>query len=398
MVKTEAVGNGGRDGLNTLFASLANSNRRHLLGILYDQAPESLTRRDLASQLVHLGTPRDQESNETVQQALVTLHHTHLPELEVAGLLDHDPNRGTVTITDHTAFQDTGIVDVISAEANADSESLDALFAALADARRRTILDSLSHQFHPIHIETLAREIYAKEHGICEADVPTEEVEQVLVGLHHVHLPKLSEAGLIGYDADEQKVAYEGHSKLRVPWMHSVLEPNFRASLTGESETQEMGEIEGREEVISYGQSLGERAEEELFCMFTHKDMLEAGCFARIMDAARQGVDVYIGTYDPTVREYVRENAPEIVLWEPKTDWLNLPVEESRVGRLLLADREAVMLGTLKEKTDDGFPEEKAIIGEGTDNTLVVMIRQMLSPYLEQIDEQTEDIESHLPF
>jgi DNA-binding transcriptional ArsR family regulator len=398
MVRTETVGNEGRDGINTLFACLANSDRRQLLGVLYDQAPHSLTRRDLASHLVHHGTPRNQESNGTVQQALVNLHHTHLPKLEAAGLLDQDMNQGTVTITDHTAFQDTGIVDVISAEANAESESLDSLFGALADARRRTILDSLSHQFHPIHTETLAREISAKEQGICESEVPKEEVKQVLGSLNHVHLPKLYNAGLIGYDADEQKVVYEGHSKLRVPWMHSVLGPNFRASLTGESEPHEMGKIEGREEVISYGQSLGERVEEELFCMFTHKDMLEAGCFARIMDAARRGVDVYIGTYDPTVREYVRENAPEIALWEPKTDWLNLPVEESRVGRLVLADREVVMLGTLKEKTEDGFPEEKAIIGEGTDNTLVVMIRQMLSPYLEQIDEQTEDIESHLPF
>jgi len=132
--------------------------------------------------------------------------------------------------------------------------------------------------------------------------------------------------------------------------------------------------------------------------MFTHTDMLEAGCFSRIMDAVQRGVTVYLGTYDPTVREYVKEHVPEVTLWEPTTDWVNLPVEANRVGRLLLADREAVMLGTLKKPTEDGVPEEKALIGEGAENTLVVMIRQMLSTYLTQIDESAEAAEADLRF
>lgn len=385
--------------LNALFACLADSDRRRLLGILYDQAPDPLTRRDLASYLVHQkNLPRGQDANEAIQQAVATLHHVHLPKLEAAGLIERDADRDKVTTTDHPGFRDPGILDVISTVGNADSASLDALFRSLADVRRRTILDVLSHQFHPIHTETLAREVGAKELGVCEQEVPAEEVEQILLSFHHVHLPQLSDAELIDHDANEGMVAYDGHPELRVAWMHSALIPEFRASLTGESEPQELGTIEGREGVISYGQSLGERAGEELFCMFTHKDMLEAGCFTRIMDASRRGVTVYLGTFDETIREYVRENVPEVILWEPKTDWLNLPVDGNRVGRLILADREAVMLGTLKEELDDGLPEEKAIIGEGTDNTLVVMVRQMLSSHLDQIDEQTEDTESQLLF
>lgn len=63
-------------------------------------------------------------------------------------------------------------------------------------------------------------------------------------------------------------VAYEGHPQLRVPWMRSVLAPAFRRSLT-EGSGEDMGTIDGREGVISYGQWLGERADEELFCLFT---------------------------------------------------------------------------------------------------------------------------------
>jgi hypothetical protein len=216
--------------------------------------------------------------------------------------------------------------------------------------------------------------------------------------LRHADLPHLSEAGLVEYDADERTVAYEGHPQLRVPWMHSVLQPEFRQSLTGESSPDGVGEIEGREQVISFGQSLCDRADEELFCMFTDTQLLEAGCLTRIRDASRRGVDVYLGTRDPTVREYIQENAPEVVLWEPETNWLSLPVAGNRVGRLLLADREAVMLGTLKEKKAGGLHLEKSIIGEGPDNTLVVMVTQILSPYLERLDEEPADIEAGLPF
>jgi hypothetical protein len=76
------------------------------------------------------------------------------------------------------------------------------------------------------------------------------------------------------------------------------------------------------------------------------------------MDASQRGVDVSLGTCDPTVRALIHENAPDIILWEPESDWLNSPVEDDRVGRLLMADRETLMLGTLGEETEDGIHGE----------------------------------------
>jgi hypothetical protein len=179
--------------------------------------------------------------------------------------------------------------------------------------------------------------------------------------------------------------------------MHSTFQPQFRQSLTGESTPDGIGEIEGRERVISFGQSICERADDEIFCMFTDTQLLEAGCLTRIRDASQSGVEIYLGTRDPDVREYVRENASEVVLWEPDNDWLNLPADGDRVGRLLLVDREAVMLGTLLGETTDGFHEERAIIGEGPRNTLVTMVCQLLSPRLEEIGDGTDDVEIRVP-
>lgn len=384
--------------LDSVFAGLAHRDRRRVLGFLYERAPQPATRSELASMLTTASSAASQTASgeTTTREMELTLQHTHLPKLGSAGLVEADADANTVRCTAHPAFQDGGIVDSITSDAPARGASRDALFRALADERRRTVLDVLSHQFHPIHLETLAREVGARERNTTEQAVPVDVVDQLQVSLRHRQLPILTDAALVSYDADEGTVEYEGHPELRVPWMHSVLGPDFQTSLTGNRESQEVGTIDGREDVISFGQSLGERADEELFCLFTHRDMLEAGCFTRIVEASCRGVDIYLATSDPTVREYVHENAPEVTIWDPKRDWLDLPVDGNGIGRLLMADREAVMLGTRKESTDTEIPDEKAIIGEGADNTLVVMVQQLLSRHLDRIDEQSGEMPTDL--
>lgn len=389
MTESPAAGQPTDGSLTSVFDCLSHSPSRAVLGRLYEQAPAPVSVTALASALA------DSDPELTQDRARIAVHHTHGPRLVSAGLVERAADG--LTISDHPAFEDEGIVDAITTPEPDDAPSRDRLFSSLASARKRVVLDVLSHQFQAIHTETLAREVGAREAGIPETAVPAETVKRVLVALHHAILPGLDDAGLVAYDTDTRRVEYEGHPELRVPWMHSVFTQQFRTSLTGESEPRELATIEGREQVISFGQSLGDYADEELFCMFTHRDMLEAGCFTRIVDAAERGVNVYLGTYDPTVRAFVEQHAPEVALWEPKTDWLNLPVEGNRVGRLLMADREALMLGTLLEADGEGVPEEKAIIGEGTDNTLVVMVRQMLCSHLEEVDA-ADDIEHHLSF
>lgn len=395
--------------LNAIFDCLAGSDRRRILGILDEHAPDSMTQRALATRLVSTRVEQpnhaditEQDRETAVQQTLLELHHTQLPKLVDVGLIEHDADRDTVRTTDHPAYADEGIIAAIDPDPEFTSDSLDRLFDALAHERRRTVLDVLSHQMGPIHTDTLVRELVATEQGIAESEVPAETADAVLTDLVHVHLLRLADAGLIEYDPDQwtdpgaQTVAYVGHPQLYVPWMHSVYHDEFRPRLTGETAPDGMGELEGREQVISFGQALCDRAEDELFLMVTGTDMLEAGCLTRLRDASHRGTDVYLGTRDPDIREYVRENAPGVVLWEPDSDWLNLPASGDRVGRLLLADREAVMLGTVNDAGADA-PDERAIVGEGDHNTMVTMISQLLGPHLEEIDVTTEAVDVRLP-
>lgn len=241
--------------LDTLFSTLASSDRRRLVGLVADQAPEPISRDELAISLAawSQGIPDDDVTDNEHQQAMVNLHHVHLPRLVDSELVELDTDDDTVTLADHPVFGDSGIRKVIKGDTSTTPESVDTLFAAIADARRRTIFDVLSHQYQPIQVETLAHDIGTREQDTTGQNVTPATVEQILISLQHVHLPMLAEADLIEYDTDEQTVVYEGHPDLRVPWMHSEPGSDFRTTLTDNPPEADVGSIEGRERIVSYG-------------------------------------------------------------------------------------------------------------------------------------------------
>lgn len=73
------------------------------------------------------------------------------------------------------------------------SRSLDAIFELLADQRRREALYVLDRREGPITVAELADEV---------ATVVEAGPERVAIALHHVHLPKLADAGVVSYDAE----------------------------------------------------------------------------------------------------------------------------------------------------------------------------------------------------
>jgi len=145
-----------------------------------------------------------------------------------------------------------------------------------------------------------------------------------------------------------------------------------------------------RTDVVTYGQSLCERAEDELFLVFTTTGLLEEGCFVRIRDAVDRGVDVSLGSRDPRVRQLVRERVSGATVWEPGRDWPELPVDGDRLGRVVFADRQAVMVATLDERREDGSYAETAVAGEGVNEALVQMVRRTLGSRMDRLQDRSD--------
>ncbi|WP_254763995.1 DUF7344 domain-containing protein [Natrinema marinum] len=388
------------DARDERFSALADSRRRTVVRLVSERAPRAVEKEDLAFQLAAVIDDKRLAAvtENDRKQALVDLHHHHLPRLTDVGLLEQTDD-GAIALADHRAVDEPRLEDAISADRTEDAAELDALFEALADERRRTVLSVLGDQYHPIATETLARDVAAREAGTTERAVSDDRVHEVHTSLVHVHLPVLHEATLVSYDASAGQAAYEGHPAVRAEWLRSadgstVTNGETAASIEDEAPVRT---LEGRETIVTTGQSLCEGTENELFLLFTTTGLLEEACFRRIEDAVDRGVDVYLGSSDPRVRELVRERVPGVTVWEPQRDWFDLPAAGDSVGRLVFADREAVMLGAIgRPSSGDDRPAETAIVGKGSQNGLVVLLRQLLGSRLERLDGRRDD--AHVPF
>lgn len=85
----------------------------------------------------------------------------------------------------------------------------DALLRLLADSERRRIINQLRATNPTAHV-TL-------EELTSQLTTDTEhDPDHTRIRLHHTHLPKLADIGLIDYDPATNTIAYHGHDALEV--------------------------------------------------------------------------------------------------------------------------------------------------------------------------------------
>ncbi|ESP90197.1 DUF7344 domain-containing protein [Candidatus Halobonum tyrrellensis] len=77
----------------------------------------------------------------------------------------------------------------------------DALVALLADRRRRTVVRHLAERPAESSLETLVE-------TLSPANADPADERELRTALHHNHLPRLDEAGLVEYDAATHAVRY----------------------------------------------------------------------------------------------------------------------------------------------------------------------------------------------
>ena len=85
--------------------------------------------------------------------------------------------------------------------------SADELFAVLSDARRLQVLLCLREQRRPITFAELCEAVIERESGSLDGGVDLDD-HLVTTTLHHVHLPKLREVGLVRW-TDDGMIAYD---------------------------------------------------------------------------------------------------------------------------------------------------------------------------------------------
>lgn len=285
------------------------------------------------------------------------------------------------------------------ADSGAISASTDRIFEILSDAERRHALRCLETCQNPVALADLADTVACRKYDEPLSEISPEDVKRVYMQLYYSHVPKLEEAGLVEYDRAANVVSYERYPAVDAEILELEMIDELLSYFSPGSVTDDaIGVIEGRDAVIEYGHHLTDAADDELFLMYESDELLRSACLDHVDAALERGVDVALGSKNSEVLERTRDRLPGVTVWEPQLDWWNEPGTYPTVGRLVFADRERIMLAILKASDLDGTTTEMAIVGEGPENPLVVLVRQLLGPRLDHLDYQSEDFLDDLPF
>jgi predicted transcriptional regulator len=179
--------------------------RRTILECLCEEGSCSL--RELAERVV--AEREDVEPSAVpdgaIQTAVISLRHNHLQQLAESGLVDLYDNAQTLE-TALSASIDPARVTYLLATGEGQWDELGVI---LSDPRRERIASLLaSAEDRTLSLSELARAITALERGTGR---PEDEstVQSTQVSIHHVHLPKLENTGLVEYDSEEGSVFLE---------------------------------------------------------------------------------------------------------------------------------------------------------------------------------------------
>src|SRR6056297_3362056 len=123
----------------------------------------------------------------------------------------------------------------------------------LADSTIRTILGCVADAADPLSVTELAERIES---------VASKDATALAVSLHHKHLPRLDEAGLLAYDPGANRVTGLADAVVDAQWMdEGALADVFgRIDVGTGSDDRPVERLEGRERVYDYGRELADDA------------------------------------------------------------------------------------------------------------------------------------------
>lgn len=98
------------------------------------------------------------------------------------------------------------------------------MFSVLADPDRVEILSYLLDQPTPVTIGELV-DTLAEANGDSNGENSDTEREKITIALHHNHLPKLSESGVIGISSDEEYVTLLQPAPQLKPYLELAVNP-----------------------------------------------------------------------------------------------------------------------------------------------------------------------------
>jgi sugar-specific transcriptional regulator TrmB len=146
--------------------------------------------------------------------------------------------------------------------------------------------------------------------------------------------------------------------------------------------THEVWTLADDQGITSRTEQLLKQAEDEAILVVGHGSVFTDRLAEALQAAQRRGVDVIIGTIDEELHAEIQRSLPEVEVFVSGLEWLSqspVPNDDTEISRLLMVDREAILVSSFVETGEESRGHEQGVFGRGFDNGLVTIVRRLMA-------------------
>ena len=158
--------------------------------------------------------------------------------------------------------------------------------------------------------------------------------------------------------------------------------------------THEVWAISGNQGITSRTKQLIEGATNELILVIGHESVYTDQLITQLKSAETRNVTIFIGTVNEELKRRVQDAFPEATVFVSGLDWLrqsSFAGDSTEISRLLLVDREAILVSSFTEAGDSSREHEKGVFGRGFNNGLVAISRRLMATGLPSVGDLEDD-------
>lgn len=156
-----------------------------------------------------------------------------------------------------------------------------------------------------------------------------------------------------------------------------------------EDVTHEVWALSGDQGISSRTEQLIQGASEEVILVVGHESVFTETMVAALEGARDRQVNVVVGTASEELHAEIERRLPGVEVFVSGLEWLHqssMPGDTTEISRLLLVDREAILVSSFTATDDDARAHEQAVFGRGFDNGLVAIVRRLMATGLQLED------------
>ncbi|ELY68479.1 TrmB family transcriptional regulator [Natrinema versiforme JCM 10478] len=154
-------------------------------------------------------------------------------------------------------------------------------------------------------------------------------------------------------------------------------------------QVQEVWSLSGHEAIESRTLELIDEADSEVALLVVDEDILSEALFDSLRAANDRAVSIVLGGQTDAITGTLGTELSTTHVFETGLDWLTGREinDEVAISRILLIDRETLLIGSYYPDAADGPAKEQAVFARGLENGIVVLLRRLVTAGLPEIED-----------